>query len=208
MNSKKVFLSIILAAAIGACQKAPNEAQSSNEILKSPISSVVFGKWRGDCQVWGSGEYQTSGTPYFSFSETEAATVTEMFKGDGCSGELNGRMKMVFEFTVESQSSSAPEIYNILVSARKILQIFYDQDTVNASNTIAYCGFTDWVAGVEKDVSDRDCFTGPKLGEKIYSIIRISGGKLNLGQPDDANNGTSPSLRHKDIDSTKTFVKF
>lgn len=207
MKRYSAYIFLIVSMALAACQKSENGGIVVKESTPIADSSAFFGKWRGDCQVWGEGEYLTSGYSYFSYSNGEAAFLGENFKTSDCSGDLYSRLKMEIEFEVEGQSDTQPETFNIAVKTTKLLQVFYDQDAVNASNTLAYCDYTDWVVGVEKNISDRSCMTGPKVGEKIYSIVRKKDNQLSFGQPDDVNNGNAPELRHKNIDTSKIFNK-
>lgn len=105
---------------------------------------------------------------------------------------------MKFKFEIPSHFSADPSILNIDTTVQSLSWMVYDQDTVNAFNTMATCGFTDWMVGVEKDITGLSCMTGPtQAGMKIYSIVKVNDVALFFGESDNVHDGTTESLRHR-----------
>lgn len=75
-------------------------------------------------------------------------------------------------------------------------------------NMYQYCGFTDWAAGVEKDVLGRNCvnFSIP-MGGKSLDIYQVSGTTLLLGKNSKIAAQLTEADRPTALDPTRPFTK-
>lgn len=76
------------------------------------------------------------------------------------------------------------------------------------NNMNQYCGATDWMANVEKDVLGKDCygFSIP-VGAKSLDIYRVAGAVLKFGQGSKIAVGLTEADRPTMLDDTRVFMK-
>lgn len=206
MKTRMIFMFTLVVVMLGACAKSSGGDSNGSEGAQGVGEQLIKGNWKDSCKVWGGGDYLSSGYNIASFADSTLVISGDSFKTTDCTGDKISSMKMTFTFEIPSRSSLGPDIFNFNSIVRKVTYIIADQDTANAMNTMAYCGFTDWVIGVEKDITDKPCLSGPKSGETIYTIMKITDTELLPGEPDDAHNGTTPELRHVQL-ATQGFSK-
>ena len=205
MKTRMIFL-ITLLATLGACAKSSSGNSNDTNDIQSVGKQLVIGNWKDTCKTWGSGDQLSSGYTTASFAESTVVFVGENYKSTDCTGEKTSSMKMTFSFEIPSRSSLGANVFDFNTTPRNVVYIISDQDTVNVMNTLAYCGFTDWVVGVEKDITGKSCFIGPKSGEVIYSVMKITETQLQLGEPDDSHIGKTPEQRHVQF-ASQSFIK-
>jgi hypothetical protein len=83
------------------------------------------------------------------------------------------------------------------------------QYMVDHLNRTAYCGYTDWSVGVEKEMLGRVCndYKMPVAGDVKYQIFRVDGNTMNLG--DDyapGRDGSSEATRPDSLRDDQVFI--
>ena len=81
-------------------------------------------------------------------------------------------------------------------------------DNAALNNSYAYCGYTDWEAGVEKDVMGDDCY-GYSIpdGGKSKDIYAVSGDSLRFGQGATISTAPAEADRPTTLDETRVFTR-
>ena len=82
------------------------------------------------------------------------------------------------------------------------------EENAMMNNQYAYCGFTDWVANVEKDVLGADCygFSIP-VGGKSLDIYKIEGDTLLFGVAAKIAVELDEADRPTELDSNRIFTR-
>ena len=71
-------------------------------------------------------------------------------------------------------------------------------------NVGQYCGFNDWVDGTTKDVSNTSCGIP---GRVIYTVFRVIGTSLYLGDFSGVNDGSTPEKRTDSLNTNNPFTR-
>lgn len=218
---KNIFILLVVVGSMNvACSKSENNAPNGNDIDKqNDQASELIGHWITNCQGY---EYpQPTGRSTISnlnINATEIDFQIDGYYGKNCTGKTTDTWKIRMSYDPSSLTklilpttnsflndqtyikpgiSSANNYTNINTTMISMSQVVYDQDMANLYNTIAYCGFTDWVVGIEKDITGLPCMTGAnKAGQKIYSIFSIDNHQLKMGEADSTHDGLTPEARH------------
>lgn len=204
MKTRNVFFASIAALILGACANSSGGAAPVPEGPLGASNPVRGTAWKDVCQTWGGGAYISSGLNVFTVGDSTFTITGNSFGTNDCKGALTTQMKMTASYTV--MKTADPTVFNFDVVIQTVSQTMFDQDTANMFNTAAYCGFTDWVVGVEKVITNLSCFSGPKSGETIFSIAKVSAAQMQLGEPDAVHDGKTPAGRHAVLDA-KIFTK-
>lgn len=195
MKTRKVLLFALVTAIQAACAPSGGSDSNSSEGKQTIAEQMLKGNWKDSCQSWGEGEYLQSSYSVVSVEGSAVKTSVHDFASSDCTGEKTRVMSVTFTFTIPSRSVLGPDIYNVDSVYRGVTEVVLDQDTANMYNTGAHCGYTDWIVGIEKDVTDKSCMTGLKAGEASYVIMKITETQLQAGEPDDVHTGKTPELR-------------
>lgn len=207
MKTRIVLLAITATVIFGACSKSNGGNSSDSQTSQGADESKLQGNWKDSCRNYGGGGYERSSFNAISFTGSNLVMSGRAFNGKTCTGSPTDTLTMKFKFEIPSHSSVDPSILNFDGTIQSLSWIVYDQDTVNAFNTMATCGFTDWMVGIEKDIAGLSCITGPnQAGTKSYSILKVNDVALQFGEPDNAHDGTTEPLRHIVL-GTKIFDK-
>lgn len=195
MKARIVFLLMMVASILGACVQSNGGATPSNK--DKQFASKVQGSWQGPCMSSIGNEHMISGMTVATFSSSELILTGSNFASKDCSGMETGKLTGSFAYEISTPSEIDPNIFNLNVSLRSLSQVFYDQDEANAANSMSYCGFTDWIVGVEKDITGLACTSGMgSPGKTIFSIIKVFDNQIQLGESDSSHDGSTPELRH------------
>lgn len=199
MKLGMIFILVYMSAILAACNKGSASALEISPEKQGVDVPAFQGNWTSDkCAYWGGGgDYHYSAKQYFSIKGSLIESYSKDYNSKDCSGDFRSIMTFKMKFDLSKEVS--PGRYNIDVIPTEIVQTVFDQDSANSFNTSAYCGYTDWVVGVEKVISDRDCMLGAKVNQLIYSIVKVDDTQIQLGEHDETNDGTTPERRHKTL---------
>lgn len=148
--------------------------------------SELNGIWAKSCS---GGEIETTTLADGSFSSVGVVS------GDAnCGGGLNVTLTGSYEIgeaVNEPAGATAMDItYTVVNIAPSSAAI------ANVLNSHQQCGFTDWAAGVAKNVVGLTCGSDV-MHAKSYTIYKLAGNQLQLGKNDGVNNGDTAETRER-----------
>ena len=198
MKLGMILVLVCSSAILAACNKGSSDALAISPEKQGVDVPAFQGNWTsGKCDDWGGGgEYRYSGRQFVTIRGSSMESYVKEYNNGTCSGPERSIMRFKMKFDISSDVKD--DWYNIDVVATAITQTVYDQDTANLFNTTAYCGFTDWLVNEEKNISDSNCMSGIKTNQTIYSMVKITGDTIQLGEEDKdkIHDGTTPEKRH------------
>jgi len=206
MKTWIVLFAFIMASVTAACSSSNGDSGTpkDNPGAQAIDESVIQGSWKDACQSYGGGGYERSLENLISVVGADLTVTVNTFNNKTCSNSLSDMMKIKFTFEIPSRSNLDPNTFNLNLTLQSVTQIVFDQDAANAFNTVAHCGFTNWVVGVEKNITGLACISG--LNSKTHSILKVSATSLQVGSPDNAHNGKTEAQRHVQLEA-KVYSK-
>lgn len=125
------------------------------------------------------------------------------FSNSSCQNKSDD-LQYIMSITEAGETSAALDNTGIIKNVKKIdmtlvkiLITIFDPIYVAQNNQSAYCGYTDWLVGVPKDVTGMSCsgVNNPIAGTKLYGLYLIEGSKLYMHLKDIEHSGTSDATR-------------
>lgn len=159
------------------------------------------GQWTTGC-VQGYMGYTETILQY-----TELALVgTYTEYSDAACAEAYHVSKWTGTATVGEQLASGPWKLDLAFSSFTSTALTADNAATN--NSFVYCGFTDWEAGVEKDVLGADCygFSIPE-GGKSLDIYQVDGDTLLFGTNASIGTDLTEADRPTSLDESRVFTR-
>lgn len=181
---------------VSACSNGGGTAPNESNGKQSTEQQAVQGAWQDSCHTW-SDSVSMSTHNVATVAGSNITIVGSVFASKDCSGAASFAITSRMTFDIPSKSETDPTILNVDTVLQSLTETVLDQPTAILFNKIEHCGFTDWTVGQEKDVTGLDC--GAKKGETVYSVVKITGDQLQLGESDAVNDGTTPERRHKNL---------
>ncbi len=197
---KKIFSIGFVFLALAACSKSGDSVPAASN-PQATNAVVLEGTWQGSCTNFSSGSFQSSGLESPVVSDTNVSINTNTYSTADCSGAIADTLSINAGY-VSSVSSTDPSLFNVDLTQQSITWTVFDQTTVDIFNAASTCGFSNWTVGVPKDVTNLSCVSGITIGKVLYSIAKVSGTQLQLGQADSSHDGSTPALRHVVLSST------
>ena len=164
------------------------------------FAGELDGVWRQDCRAGYSREE--------AFAGAHAAYTERNFRDSACSSlsvETISRGSISLgELVLEPSGARALDFSFESVSLRPI-----DEKVATLWRERGVCGFRDWRAGVEKEVTGRYCdFFGlgsvvrvPSPGDRKFGIVVPGEGAIFLGRLSPERDGSTPERRPRELDS-------
>ena len=202
MNVFCNLLCILIALSFAACSKNSNAQSNSQAGVASQTLTSLQGKWiESNCQTFGSGGSQTSGQLLLTITESQWTYSYRSFKTPNCAGSISSSIDSQFTYSVPGATTTDPNLLYVDLKMGQISATMLDQDTANAVNAISYCGYSDWVVGVPKDLDGNTCIKGWSTGTMQYTIAKSDSLHLQVGQTDSTHSGSSPNQRTQALSS-------
>jgi hypothetical protein len=188
---------------------AHDEAHAKIAEERAWRDGLIASDWQETCNGSGS-EYKqqsvsfkapTDDQPFPSFSWKRA-----QYSDAGCTTEFFHLEEIYAPFAVgPTIEHDEDDVHKLDLTLRQSLFAITDADAIAWANENAYCGFTDWQAGVAQDVTGIACEDDEEAvaaGTKTYAVLRVDDETLYLGGTvDDATDGTTPETRSTDTSS-------
>lgn len=180
-----------------ACSRSPSSGE--DEIVNATAAEELQGAWKSNCrdaQKFGLTESST-----LQVTGASAHQVTSVSSTGGC-----GTTAVVITQDARMHAGSEAgqgRALDITVTSVKVKPV--TETGVGILNLAAFCGITDWQAGVERDVTaatgGRSCF--PQLPKTFFDIFALEDGKLYFGKGDNSSQATRPQL----IDKQRSYTR-
>lgn len=126
-----------------------------------------------------------------------------LYSNNGCAG--TPEMKVVVTGSYET-GRALPELDGageMDVSVRTASMTLFNPEDIRKANEARRCGYADWAAGVPKEIAGTDCVKPEDLSHPQYTIYRVSGNRLYLGEDDKPDHdGSTPAKRHRRLSKT------
>ncbi len=111
------------------------------------------------------------------FTSSTFTHIKQTFDGDNCTGNLVSTMTETGAYALQPVDVAGTMPINLIKNS-KIGTIYSDASIAAANNDPVSngCGFSDWVAGTQKDLVSSTSCSSPRTTD--YSRIKIDGGKM------------------------------
>lgn len=159
------------------------------------------GQWTTGC-VQGYSGYTETVLQYTDLALV--GTYTEY--SDASCAEAYHVSKWTGTATVGEQLASGP--WKLDLAFATFTSTALTEDNAATNNGYAYCGFSDWEAGVEKDVLGADCygFSIPE-GGKSLDIYQVDGDTLLFGASAPIGTDLTEADRPTALDESRVFTR-
>lgn len=137
------FITILLLST--ACNSGGGNNSGSKTVERIPLGTFS-GTYKGECVDYENSSVRES----FSFDNSFATLESITYSGSACQ-DINSYQKnrIVYTYTFEK-----PELR--LINKNKFYQ-FYQVEDADEGNNSNWCELTNWIAGVEQEVTSLDC---------------------------------------------------
>lgn len=200
---KKAFLSLLIFLTLACVDNDENDDVSPSPPDPANNAATVpelQGTWAKPCASAGTeGGFSRNS---ISVQANNIQLQTLVFQNSPtCEGTADLDARAQFTFTVPSFASG--QINAIDLIHQQLLAKFNTTQAVAFANVSAFCGFTDWQVGVDKNVAGRNCIANiPAAGQPFYQIFQVNPSQLFVGQIDSQTNGQTPETRPTKLEST------
>lgn len=200
---KKAFLSLIIFLSLACSDNDDNDDANLNPADPSNNAATVpelQGTWTKPCASAGAeGGFSRN---IIAVQANNIQLQALVFQNSStCEGTADLDARAQFTLTVPSFASG--QVNSIDLIHQQLLAKFNTTQAAAFANVSAFCGFTDWQVGVDKNVAGRNCIANiPATGQPFYQIFQVSPSQLFVGQIDNQTNGQTPETRPTKLEST------
>ena len=169
-NSKTNLIACALILAISGCGSDDNSPPVDNK-----VSTLLGGTWTTDCLGPNvDGEYSIGSDTYIG----DTLTFSEVFYGNdaSCTNKSlvinsNGKVKLGESYVL----TTGETVHNLDYTDAAFTATPKSSGTVTALNSISFCGYTDWVIDVSKDMIGCDLNNDAisDVEANMYDIVEI-----------------------------------
>ena len=169
-------------------------------------TAQLAGSWHSDCHA---GTFLASSHVQKKIGFNVAGGFkreTRLFDNAQCSGPkvstvLNGTFAAVGDVPNE------PDAKQLNLTAKSAFVTPLDDKNTADFNQSKYCGITDWITNVEREVTGLSCYSGFKEGQVIFDIYRIQENHIYFGNTGIWLNGGSDEQRPQKLDLSDPLAK-
>jgi hypothetical protein len=190
-------------AAPPAAPAPPNNGGTGNN-SGAPVPELV-GTWVKPCTTGGANGHRRDS---LAIDATTFQMMVSYDQADAtCAGTPDLEARAVFNYSLPA-AYTAGNVNNVDLVLNNVLARVNSTTGAAAANVASLCGFNDWQAGVERDVTGRHCIEDlPDRGRQYYQIFKLQGtNQLFVGNFDSTHNGESPAQRPAELE-TQPFTK-
>jgi len=153
---------------------------------------------------WASACYANTQTT-FTYTETTFTGTYDEYSDEACTTAYH---TSAWSGTYVVGASDSEGVTPIDLAFLTFTSTALTEENAAQNNSYAYCGFTDWAAGEQKDILGAECygFSIP-VGARSLDIYRIDGDELRFGQGAEIAVEVDASSRPSVIDETRVFTR-
>ena len=197
-GSRGLAFSLLLVPSLllTACGTVPGGSSTSGADTNKASANPLVGTWVDSCLDSGKSSHNR-----IVISDELIEVFNEKFDTNDCSGAAYEVRHSKTAYTLGSESSvvrGAREI-DLIQQAATMTQV--TSEAADRSNGLSTCGFTDWQAGLAKNLAGTGCEWTP-AGTKIFSVIKLDGINLQAGTASSSADGKSEGNRLTSLSST------
>lgn len=122
-----------------------------------------------------------------------ATLETRYIDEPSCNSTLDFTTVAHYSAVTQGTSSAEPSATNLNLTLRKLIMMPITQKAADEYNNNRICGYNGWTQSQEYDATDTTC---GDAGAFIYTIFKVDGEVLYLGQDSKGYDGTTRSKRH------------
>ncbi len=178
---RAVFLLAMVATVMIGC--------GGDSSTKNEADTILKGIWKTECVDQSTTTLDISNTQInssiytYSDDDCTATSVTESYTYDYVLG------------ADVADVADAKELTLTMVASRITL---HSDAVVSAMNQIKYCQIADWIEGIEREVTGKDCNGHTALaGTKHYTMAKVEDVSLWLGDETAGYDGKTPETREQ-----------
>jgi hypothetical protein len=200
LPSRRILFSLLSMATLTACG-APDLGDTGGGDTATgdttPAGADLLGTWQSACY----GDTRTT----LTYTDLGFVGMYDEYLDDTCASAYH---HSEWSGTVQVGDTDDAGVTKIDLAFLTFTSVALTEENAAQNNAYAYCGFTDWAEGVEKDVLGADCygFSIPVGGESL-DIYRIDGDALTFGLGAEIAVDPDESSRPTTIDETRVFTR-
>jgi hypothetical protein len=196
---KRVVLALAMTLLALGCSQPGSGGGETDGIANATAAEELQGSWQSNCR--DAEKFGLTESSRLDISGTSATQVTNTSSTGAC-GTTAVTITQSAVVSAGTPSGQGRAV-DITVTSVKVKPV--TETGVGILNLAAFCGITDWQAGVERDVTGstggRSCF--PRLPKTFYDIFTVDEGKLYFGKGDISSAATRPQV----VDRNRLFSR-
>ena len=173
-------------------------------VSASLVAGNLEGQWEGKCLKFDQGYAKTVST----VSGANVVSSEEIFMDKACN-QSAAVVKIAATYQEGAESKVVKGATEIDSTLSKISFTATDERVAGYFNSVQFCGFSDWKAGEEKDITALTCEQTqmPKSGDRYYNIYSVNESTLMMGKTTQEFDASSPEKRPQELDTVNTYTK-
>ncbi len=220
--TRKSYGTLVAVALTTHCgkTKAPETAPVTAAVVQEDGTSALEGaadlrynelkgNWRtASCSKLDAGSAQQAKI----FTKAHVITVIDSFSDQSCA-TLKERFFIVASYKTGDLVTGTTS-RKIDFSVTGLAASFSDPTALKALNAAKVCGFSDWAAGLPKDLTSKTCITTTPLAIGLFkspsdfNVYQVTAGNLLFGKEDAAHDGLADGHRPAQLgDATTALTK-
>jgi hypothetical protein len=142
-----------------------------------------------------------------NFAADRVVQTTESFNDSGCN---QSAFATIVTSNYKLEDYASPNVVKIDYAVVEVDLLPHTAAVADAWNQSRHCQISDWKEGQAKTVVPDGCIEGIKANSQLFSLVKIDGNNIYLGQTNPANrdeDGLSPDHRFSTINGNSAFIK-
>ncbi len=182
-------------------------AEAKEVATATSVTSVAdltpyLGTWVPNC-FNGTGTSQTSDEVWLYIDADGIKEEVKAYENSDCSGDPSRMETAYMAYSIGEDSAYVSGAKDAEITLLGGSLVAYTDAAAAKFNQMNYCGFSDWEKDAVKDISDQVCDDEVRasVGLVYYTVVKIDGDKLYLGEGDDKEyDMTTPAKRSRILD--------
>lgn len=182
---------IALGITLTACGSDLNTNGADFASTSSTLS--IDGYWTANCHAQSGNSGYVSGHLKIYSNTMHADLSTSLTDVNCATADLLTSVDSTFK--ISGPVTVPPNSYALdsIISSLKVTPV--TTAVASALNSKAYCGLTNWQAGVSQEIGNLTCAGTSSSGHTNYGVVSLSGSTLFFGLPSGTNDGSRPARR-------------
>lgn len=166
---------------------AAKEVTTTTAVTTLADLAPYIGTWKPNCFNGNDGQSNTSDLVWLYIDANGMREELMVFDNPTCSGDPARTEISRMTYSIGADSSCVSGAKDADVTSLGGTLVVQSDAKVAEFNAMKYCGFSDWVKGTAKDISNKECDGEVRLpiARVFYTVIKIDGDKLIFGDGED-----------------------